>query len=72
MLEVYAALDRLFGNAHLLAVAFRRHAHHVAFGIDVILAELDVLERTVDLLVLAVENADTQKNDARKWNILLY
>ena len=72
LLEVNAALYGFLGNADLLAVAFRGHAHHVAFRIDVVLAELNVFKCAVDLFILAVENADTQKNDARKWNILLY
>lgn len=71
LLEVYAALECLLGNADLLAVALRRHTHHVALGVDVILAKFDILECAVDLLVLALKNADAQQNDTRKGDVLL-
>ncbi len=36
-----------------------------------VLAELNVFKRTVDFLILTLENADTQQNYAREGNVLL-
>ena len=69
-LEIDASFDGLFGNADLLAVALGRHTHHVALGVNMIFAEFDILQRTVDLLVLALENADAEKNDACEGYVL--
>ena len=62
--EADALARGLFADAHLLAVGFGRHADHVALEIDVVLGKLDILERAVDLFVVAVQHAHAQQHDA--------
>ena len=69
--EVYTLLDRSLADTDLLTVAFGGHTNNVTFGIDMILAELNVLECTVDLVVVAFDIADTEQNDTGKSCVLL-
>lgn len=70
-LKVDSALDCLLGNTDLLTVTLGRHANHVAFGIDMVLAELNILESTVYLLVIALNCTDADENDSCKGSVLL-
>ena len=70
-LEADALLERLLADAHLLPIALGGHAHHVALGVDVVLGELNVLEDTVDPVVIIVQHADAQQHDAGKITVAL-
>ena len=69
--KVDSTLDCLLGNTNLLTMALGRHTYHVAFRIDMVFAELNVLESTVDLLVIALNCADADENDSCKRSVLL-
>ena len=70
-LKADALLDGLFADTNLFTVTLGGHSDHVALGIDVVLAELNILERTVNFLVLALKCADTQEHDPCKRGVLL-
>ena len=70
-LEADALFYCLLADTNLLTMALGGHSDHVAFRIDMVLAELDILERTVYFLILTLKCADAQKHDSCKRGVLL-
>ena len=70
-LEAYAMAQRILADTDLLAVALRGHTNHVAFGVHMVLGELNVLKSAVDRLIVLIQHADAQQDNAGKIAVAL-